>query len=139
MLLSHRKEWNNALCSYMDGTRVCKMSQRKTIRIQYHIYVESKIWHKWIYTGNRNRFRDIEKTLVIAKGRGLEEGWSGRLGLAEISPYIKKLICNNNILLYSIENYIRYLIINHNGKEYKKRTYLHITESLCCTAVMNTL
>ena len=42
---------------------------------------------------------------MIAKGRGLEEGWSGRLGLAEISPYIKKLICNNNILLYSIENF----------------------------------
>ena len=57
---------------------------------------------------------------MIAKGRGLEEGWSGRLGLAEISSYIKKLINNNNILMYSIENYIQYLMINHNGKEYKK-------------------
>ena len=104
----------------MDRTGVCKMSQRKTILIQYHIYVESKIWHKWIYICNRNRFRDIEKRLVIAKGRGLEEGWSGRLGLAEISSYIKKLINNNNILMYSIENYIQYLMINHNGKEYKK-------------------
>ena len=29
-------------------------------------------------------------------------------------------------------------MINHNGKEYKKRMYIHITELLCCIAEMNT-
>ena len=127
------------MCSYMDGAGVCKMSQRKTTLIQYHLHVESKMRHKWIYICNRNRITDIENRLVIAKGRGLDEGWSGRLGLAEISSYIEKWINNNNILLYSTENYIQYLMINHNGKEHKNNVYICITELLYCTAVMNTL
>ena len=56
---------------------------------------------------------------------------------------------SNKILLYSTENYIQYPMINHNGKEYFKKeyniyihthiyTYICITESLCCTAVINT-
>ena len=49
----------------------------------YHIYVESKIWHKWIYLWNG--ITHIENRLVVAKGEGLREGWSGRLGLADVS------------------------------------------------------
>ena len=30
----------------------------------------------------------IEIKLVVAKGEGIEEGWSGRLGLADRSYYI---------------------------------------------------
>ena len=54
---------------------------------------------------------------------------------------------NNKILLYSTGNYIQYLVINHNGKEYEKEymyiyictyMYIYITESLCCTAKINT-
>ena len=40
--------------------------------------------------------------------------------------------------VYSTENYIQYLMINQNGKEHKKGMYRCITESLCCTAVINT-
>ena len=43
---------------------------------------------------------------------------------------------NNKV--YSTGNYIQYLGINHNGKEYKN-VYMCITESLCCTAEINTL
>ena len=32
---------------------------------------------------------------------------------------------NNKVLLYSTGNYIQYPVINHNGKEYKKRIYIH--------------
>ena len=40
---------------------------------------------------------------------------------------------------YSTGNYIQYPVINHNGKEYlKKNVYMCITESLCCTAELNT-
>ena len=46
---------------------------------------------------------------------------------------------NNKVLLYSTGNYIQYPVINHNGKEYEKGIYICITESLCCTAEMNTL
>ena len=36
----------------------------------HHLYVESKIGHKWTYLWNRNRFTDIENRLVVAKGGG---------------------------------------------------------------------
>ena len=46
---------------------------------------------------------------------------------------------NNKVLLYSTGNYIQYLVINSNGKEYEKEyIYICITESLCCTAEINT-
>ena len=45
---------------------------------------------------------------------------------------------NNKVLLYSTGNYIQYPVINNNGKEYKKNVYMYITESLCCTAEINT-
>ena len=46
---------------------------------------------------------------------------------------------NNKVLLCSTENYSQYPMINHSGKEYiQKSIYICITESLCCTAVINT-
>ena len=63
--------------------------------------------------------------------------------------YIERI--NSKVLLYSTGNYIQYPVINHNGKEYEKRIYtyyiyiyldhcryIHISESLCCTAEINT-
>ena len=46
MILHRTKEWNNVICSNTDATRVSDVSQRKTNAIKYHLYVESKIWHK---------------------------------------------------------------------------------------------
>ena len=40
-------------------------------------------------------------------------------------------------LLYSAGSYIQYPVINHRGKEYEN-VCMHITKSLCCTAVINT-
>ena len=31
---------------------------------------------------------DVENRLVVAKAGGLKQGWSGRLGLAEVNFYI---------------------------------------------------
>ena len=33
-------------------------------------WMESKIWHKWTYLWNRNRLKDIENRLVVAKREG---------------------------------------------------------------------
>ena len=45
----------------------------------------------------------------------------------------------NKILLYSTGKYIQYPVVNHNGKEFlKEYVYVYITESLCCTAEINT-
>ena len=46
---------------------------------------------------------------------------------------------NNKVLMYSTGNYIQYPVINHNGKEYKKRMYICITESLCCASEIGTI
>ena len=46
LLFGHKKEWNNAVCSNMDGLRDhTKWSQKD----KYPLYVKSKISHKWAY------------------------------------------------------------------------------------------
>ena len=44
-----------------------EVSQKKTNTIWYHLDVESKTQHKWIYLWNKNRLTDIENSLVVAK------------------------------------------------------------------------
>ena len=44
----------------------------------FHLYVESKLWHKWTYIQNRKRLIDIEIRLVFAKA---EEKQRDRLGI----------------------------------------------------------
>lgn len=46
---------------------------------------------------------------------------------------------NNKVLLYNRGNYIQHPVTNPNGKEYEKNIYTCITESVCCTAEINTL
>ena len=43
ILLSHKKEWNIAICSNIDGPReyYTQWNQRKTNIIQYNLYVDS--------------------------------------------------------------------------------------------------
>ena len=50
ILPSHSKEWNNAICCNMDGSRDyhTKWSKSKINTMWYHLHVESKIWHKYI-------------------------------------------------------------------------------------------
>ena len=45
---------------------------------------------------------------------------------------------NSKTLLCSTGNYTQYPVINQNGKEYEKEYIYSITESLCCTAEINT-
>ena len=39
-----------------------------TNTIGYHLYVESKMWHKQTYLQNRNRLKDAENRFVIPWG-----------------------------------------------------------------------
>ena len=67
---------------------------------------------------------------------GVGEGWVWETGIGRCKvSYIEWI--NNKFLLYSTGNYIQYPVINHNGKEYEKEC-IYITESLCCTAEINT-
>ena len=50
-------------------------------------YVITYMWNLKHDT-NRNRLTDIENRLVVAKGWGMGERWSGRSGLEDISFFI---------------------------------------------------
>ena len=39
----------------------------------YHLYVESKVWYKWIYLQNRNRLTHTENKLMVTKGEMEED------------------------------------------------------------------
>ena len=51
ILLSHKKEWNNAICSKMNGSRdyYTKSIRERQILYDSHFHVESKMWHKWTF------------------------------------------------------------------------------------------
>ena len=76
ILLSHKKEQNNAICSDMDGPRDYHTKWSKSDKDKYHmilLFVESKKWYKWPYLQKRNRVTDVENKFMVTKG----ERWGG--------------------------------------------------------------
>ena len=69
---------------------------------------------------------------MVAKAEEGGRGLNWEFGLNRCTPVYIEWI-NDKVLLYSIGNYIQYPMVNHNGKEY---VYICITESLCCTAII---
>ena len=72
ILLSHKKEWNNASCSNTDGHSDCHTEWSKSDGEKqiYHLYVGSKKWYKWTYLQNRSRVTNVENKLMVTKGIG---------------------------------------------------------------------
>ena len=71
------------------------------------------------------------------QGRGWVREGQWEFGISRGKLVYREWI--NKVLLFSTGNYIHYSEINHNGKNIKKNVYIHITESLCYTAEINTL
>ena len=87
ILLSHKKEQNNAICSNMDGTRDShtEWSQSERERqntICYHLYLECNMWHKLTFPQNRKSWT-WRIDLWLPRGRGEGVGWIGSLGLID--------------------------------------------------------
>ena len=75
---------------------------------------------------------------MVAKGEGVGGAMEWEFGVSRCKLFYTEWI-NNKVLLYGAQNYIQYPMISHNGKENKKECmHICITESLCCTAVVNT-
>ena len=74
IVLSHKKEWNNPIHINMDRTRDShtkwSKSERKSNIIWHHLYVESKIRHRWSYLQKRNRPWSWRADLLFARGVG---------------------------------------------------------------------
>ena len=88
---SAKKEWNNAICSNMNGPRDFHTKWSKPGKDRCHmktlicgIYKKGS---KWIYLQNRNRLTDIENKLMITKGEG-GDGYIRNLGLKCTYYYI---------------------------------------------------
>ena len=92
--------------------------------IWYHLFMESKIRHKWTYLQDRNRLTDRENRLVVAKGEGGGGGKDWEFGISTCKLLYTGWI-NNKVLLHNTGNYIQYPVINHNGKQYEKE-YIYI-------------
>ena len=45
MLLSHKKEWNNVICSNMDGPRDCHTEWSKSDRERQMLYDIAYVWN----------------------------------------------------------------------------------------------
>ena len=75
ILLSHKKEQNNAICSNMDEPVDYHSKQSKSERERQIPYDITYIWNlkydtNGTYLQNRNRLTDTENRLVVAKGEG---------------------------------------------------------------------
>ena len=126
ILLSHKKEQNNTICSF-GGSRDYQSKWSKSERerqIPYHLHVESKIWRTWTFLRNRRRFTDIQNRDTIAKGEKGQGSDEVGIWVTRCKLFYTEWI-NNIVLLYSTGNYIQYPVINHNGKNIFLNVYLY--------------
>ena len=59
--LAIKKQWNNTICSHMDGPRDDHTKWSKLERERPILYDITYMWHKWAYLQYRNRVTDIGK------------------------------------------------------------------------------
>ena len=92
ILLSHKKEWNNAIFSNMDGPRDYHTKWSKSDKDKYHIIslmcrIERNDTNELIYTTKKDS-QTWKKKLWLPQGKGIREGWIRRLGLEDKNCYI---------------------------------------------------
>ena len=73
ILLSHYKEWNNAICGNMDGpgddhTKWNKSDKETQISYDISYMWDLKKWYKWTYLQDRNT--NLDNRLKVMKGKG---------------------------------------------------------------------
>ena len=74
--ISHKKEWNNAIYSNMDGPRDYRTKWSKSERERQVSYYDItymwnlKKWYKSTYLQTRNRLTDLENKVMLTKGGG---------------------------------------------------------------------
>ena len=117
ILLSHKNNKIMPSAATWMQLEVIILNQKKTNTVWYHLYMESKIWHKRTYLWNRNRLTDIEVKLVVAKGEKGGVDWE--FGVGRCKLLLIEWI-NTKILLYSIgtiSNLLGYAMMEKNIKK----------------------
>ena len=75
IILSHKKEWDLAICNNVDGTKGYYAKWNKPDRkrqISYLTYMWN-LKHKWMNKETKSRNKAIENKLMVAKGRRVEK------------------------------------------------------------------
>ena len=78
-ILVIRKEWNNAICSNMEGptdyhTKWSQSDRERQISYDLTYLCNLLKWYKWTYLQKRNRFTDfIENKFMVTKGESVGE------------------------------------------------------------------
>ena len=75
ILLSHKREQNNAICSNMNGPRNCHTEWNKSDTEREISDDITYMWnffkaYKWTYLQNRSRVMDVENKLMVTRGYG---------------------------------------------------------------------
>ena len=92
-----------------------EVRKKKTNTIWYHLYVESKIWHKWNdLKKQKQTHRHREQICVYHRDRG------GSMMDWEFGGSTCKLLYLDNQWSPSTGKYIQSLEIDHYGRKYKE-------------------
>ena len=113
-----------------------EVSQKeKDKHLWYHLYVESKIWHKWTYlTEQKQTHRHRGQMCSWQGGRG-GSGIDQEFGVSRCKLLHMGWLSKEN----STDNYIQSLGIDHDGRQHeKKNVYICMTGSSCCIAEIDT-
>ena len=112
ILLSHKKEWNNGICSNVDGLRnyhakYAKQSYSQTVRHKCHmlsLYVEPKKRTQWTSLQNRYWLTDFGKFMVTKGDRLRVEGWAGVWDGNAITLGYDDCCITINIIKFTVKN-----------------------------------
>ena len=89
ILLSHKREWNNAICSNIDGSRDyhTKWSKSKRRTLSDITYMQNLKYgtNEPIYETDSQ----TENRLVVTTGEAVHRGCTGSLGLVDTNYYIQ--------------------------------------------------
>ena len=139
---SHKNEWNNAICRYMDAPRDDHTKWSKSDRERqiswYHSYMQSDYFVKLQMNllTKKQTWGYWKETYGYQRGK-VGEGINQKFVMnTYILLYIRQII--NQELLYSTENSTQFSVVTYMRKEFKKEG-IYVTESLCCTPETNTL
>ena len=128
ILLSHKKKEIMPFAATWMQLEIIILNEvrrRRTNTIWYHLYVESKLWHKWTYLQKGNRCTDTENRLLVPRGKegGSKIDWG--FGVSRCKLLHSEWI-DNKILLHSTWIYNQSPGLDHDRKGYKKITCVHI-------------
>ena len=119
ILLSHKKEWNSAICRDLDGHRDSYREKSEKLILYIIAYIRNlEKWYRSSYLQSRNRDTDIEKMGISRRKARGGMSWEFGIDIYRLLILCITLITNEN-LLYSTGNSL--LCGDLNGKEIQKK------------------